>query len=87
MFYITELETLGDCVQIVSFLHLFSHLKVYRERERERDRSIPNISELTTRTVTMSRDQQDGHGFGICVKAGKDPGQYIKSVHKRVYCT
>lgn len=50
---------------------------MYRERERERDRSIPNISELTTRTVTMSRDQQDGHGFGICVKAGKDPGQSI----------
>ncbi|XP_037047693.1 whirlin isoform X12 [Bradysia coprophila] len=46
--------------------------QVYRERER--DRSIPNISELTTRTVTMSRDQQDGHGFGICVKAGKEPG-------------
>lgn len=53
---------------------LFIRRKVYRERERERDRSIPNISELTTRTVTMSRDQQDGHGFGICVKAGKDNG-------------
>lgn len=51
---------------------LFIRRKVYRERER--DRSIPNISELTTRTVTMSRDQQDGHGFGICVKAGKDNG-------------
>lgn len=25
----------------------------------------------------MSRDQQDGHGFGVCVKAGKDPGQYM----------
>lgn len=23
----------------------------------------------------MSRDQQDGHGFGICVKGGKDAGK------------
>lgn len=45
-----------------------------RERERERDRSATNIHDLTTRTVTMSRDQQDTHGFGICVKGGKDAG-------------
>ncbi|KAL5292184.1 DFNB31 family protein [Megaselia abdita] len=45
-------------------------------RERDRDRSIPNIHELTTRTVNMNRDQQaDGsHGFGVCVKGGKDSG-------------
>ncbi|XP_037934479.1 protein lap4 [Teleopsis dalmanni] len=43
-------------------------------RERDRDRSVPNIHELTTRTVTMSRDQQIDHGFGICVKGGKDSG-------------
>lgn len=49
-------------------------------RDRERDRSIPNIHELTTRTVTMSRDQQaDGaHGYGICVKGGKETGNLIK---------
>jgi len=42
-----------------------------------RDRSVPNIHELSTRTVAMSRDQQpDGsHGFGICVKGGKDSGK------------
>lgn len=45
-----------------------------RERERERDRSTTNVHELSTRTVTMSRDQQDSHGFGICVKGGKDAG-------------
>ncbi|XP_055534772.1 uncharacterized protein LOC129724144 isoform X2 [Wyeomyia smithii] len=45
-------------------------------RDRERDRSIPNIHTLTTRTVNMSRDQQTdaSHGFGICVKGGKDSG-------------
>ncbi|XP_055630304.1 uncharacterized protein LOC129771049 isoform X3 [Toxorhynchites rutilus septentrionalis] len=45
-------------------------------RDRERDRSIPNIHQLTTRTVNMSRDQQTdaSHGFGICVKGGKDSG-------------
>ncbi|XP_055691368.1 whirlin [Lutzomyia longipalpis] len=43
---------------------------------RDRDRSVPNIHELSTRTVTMSRDQQpeSSHGFGICVKGGKDSG-------------
>ncbi|XP_049538941.1 whirlin isoform X5 [Anopheles darlingi] len=45
-------------------------------RDRDRDRSIPNIHQLTTRTVNMSRDQQtdSSHGFGICVKGGKDSG-------------
>ncbi|XP_021709909.1 whirlin isoform X2 [Aedes aegypti] len=45
-------------------------------RDRDRDRSIPNIHQLTTRTVNMSRDQQTdaSHGFGICVKGGKDSG-------------
>ncbi|GAB0098895.1 Whirlin [Sergentomyia squamirostris] len=43
---------------------------------RERDRSVPSMHELSTRTVTMSRDQQaeGSHGFGICVKGGKDSG-------------
>lgn len=52
-------------------------------RERERDRSVPNIHELTTRTVTMSRDEQtDGsHGFGICVKGGKDSGRSKHQIH------
>lgn len=51
-------------------------------RDRERDRSIPNIHELTTRTVTMSRDQQaDGaHGYGICVKGGKETGTKKKKL-------
>lgn len=47
-------------------------LQMYRERER--DRSITNIHELSTRTVNMSRDQTIDHGFGICVKGGKDSG-------------
>lgn len=38
---------------------------------------MPNIHELTTRTVSMSRDQQIDHGFGICVKGGKDSGEFI----------
>lgn len=37
---------------------------------------VPNIHELATRTVTMVREPQDGsHGFGICVKGGKDAGK------------
>lgn len=44
-------------------------------RDVERDRSATNIQELSTRTVTMSRDQQIEHGFGICVKGGKDSGK------------
>lgn len=44
---------------------------------RERDRSVPNIHELSTRTVSMSRDQllEGGQGFGICVKGGRDAGE------------
>lgn len=52
-------------------------LQTLRERERDRDRSATNIHELSTRTVTMSRDQQDQHGFGICVKGGKDSGHGV----------
>lgn len=46
---------------------------------RERDRSVPNIHELSTRTVTMSRDQllEGGQGFGICVKGGRDAGEFL----------
>lgn len=37
---------------------------------------VPSIHELSTRTVTMTRDPPDGtHGFGICVKGGKDSGK------------
>lgn len=46
-------------------------------RDRERDRSVTNIHELSTRTVTMSREQSDTHGFGICVKGGKDAGHGV----------
>ncbi|XP_058840636.1 whirlin isoform X8 [Topomyia yanbarensis] len=48
-------------------------------RDRERDRNIPSIHSLTTRTVNMSRDQQTeaSHGFGICVKGGKDSGECV----------
>lgn len=55
-----------------------------RERERERDRSATNIHDLITRTVTMSRDAQDTHGFGICVKGGKDAGHgvYISRIEE-----
>ncbi|XP_063903170.1 whirlin isoform X1 [Zophobas morio] len=45
----------------------------------------PSIHELSTRTVTMVRDPQDGtHGFGICVKGGKDSGVgvYISRVEE-----
>ncbi|XP_017068278.1 whirlin isoform X8 [Drosophila eugracilis] len=62
--------------------------QIYRDRERERDRSVPNIHELTTRTVSMSRDQQIDHGFGICVKGGKDSalsfglGVYISRIEE-----
>lgn len=58
-----------------SFAHPFA--QTLRERERDRDRSVTNIHELSTRTVTMSRDQQDSHGFGICVKGGKDAGHGV----------
>lgn len=38
---------------------------------------MPNIHELSTRTVNMSRDQllEGGQGFGICVKGGRDAGE------------
>ncbi|XP_076254993.1 whirlin protein dyschronic isoform X3 [Rhynchophorus ferrugineus] len=40
----------------------------------------PSIHELATRTVTMVRDSQDGtHGFGICVKGGKEAGKCKKT--------
>lgn len=40
---------------------------------------VPSIHELTTRTVTMIREPQDGaHGFGICVKGGKEAGKCHK---------
>ncbi|XP_045472581.1 whirlin isoform X2 [Harmonia axyridis] len=44
----------------------------------------PSIYELTTRTVNMVREQQDAHGFGICVKGGKDEGVgvYISRVEE-----
>lgn len=46
----------------------------------------PSIHELVTRTVNMVREPPDGtHGFGICVKGGKDagkPGVYISRVEE-----
>lgn len=83
----------GLCSPFTSFTHpLFisifppttHHRPQIYHRDRERDRSIPNIHhQLTTRTVTMSRDQQpDGsHGFGICVKGGKESGNAIFSIY------
>lgn len=39
----------------------------------------PSIHELTTRTVNMTREPPDGtHGFGICVKGGKDAGKLVR---------
>ena len=38
------------------------------------------MHDLTTRTVNMSRDQQIDHGFGICVKGGKDSGELFKRI-------
>lgn len=38
----------------------------------------PSLHELSTRTITMVREPADGtHGFGICVKGGKEAGPYI----------
>lgn len=35
-----------------------------------------SLHELATRTVTMMREPSDGaHGFGICVKGGKEAGK------------
>ncbi|KAG5679275.1 hypothetical protein PVAND_008854 [Polypedilum vanderplanki] len=54
--------------------------QIYHHRSGGRDRS------MITRTVTMSRDQQpDGsHGFGICVKGGRETGigVYISRVEE-----
>ena len=51
---------------------------IYRGGERERPYSSggapPPPAEPATRTVTMSRDPADSHGFGICVKGGKEAG-------------
>ncbi|XP_076290607.1 whirlin protein dyschronic isoform X4 [Lasioglossum baleicum] len=44
-----------------------------------------SLQELTVRTVTMTRDPPDSHhGFGICVKGGKDAGVgvYISRVEE-----
>ncbi|XP_043495742.1 whirlin isoform X3 [Polistes fuscatus] len=41
-----------------------------------------SLQELTVRTITMTRDPPDSHhGFGICVKGGKDAGE-IRSTFK-----
>lgn len=55
-------------------------------RERERDRSVPNIHELSTRTVSMSRDQllEGGQGFGICVKGGRDAGEATRGAVRQM---
>ncbi|XP_059060375.1 whirlin isoform X5 [Achroia grisella] len=59
-----------------------THHAIYRgaaERDRERPYSSggapPPPTEPATRTVTMSRDPADSHGFGICVKGGKEAGE------------
>ncbi|KAL0849412.1 hypothetical protein ABMA28_013707 [Loxostege sticticalis] len=53
-----------------------THHAIYRGGERERPYSsggaAPPPAEPATRTVTMSRDPADSHGFGICVKGGKE---------------
>lgn len=37
-----------------------------------------SLQELTVRTITMTRDPPDSHhGFGICVKGGKDAGEML----------
>ncbi|KAI4464467.1 pdz domain containing whirlin and harmonin-related [Holotrichia oblita] len=39
-----------------------------------------SLHELSTRTITMVREPADGtHGFGICVKGGKEAGRKIVS--------
>lgn len=38
-----------------------------------------SLQELTVRTVTMTRESEEAHhGFGICVKGGKDAGNSLK---------
>lgn len=53
---------------------LSSHHNYHRGRDRT----------MVTRTVTMSRDQQpDGtHGFGICVKGGRETGMSARKIAK-----
>lgn len=39
-----------------------------------------SLQELTVRTITMTREPPESHhGFGICVKGGKDAGN--KAMH------
>lgn len=70
-----------------------THHAIYRGGERERERPYssggvpPPPAEPATRTVTMSRDPADSHGFGICVKGGKEAvaagvGVYISRVEE-----
>ncbi|XP_047986837.1 whirlin isoform X6 [Leguminivora glycinivorella] len=68
-----------------------THHAIYRgERERERERPYSSggapapAPEPAPRTVTMSRDPADSHGFGICVKGGKEAGVgvYISRVEE-----
>lgn len=52
--------------------------QIYHHRGSTRDRN------MVTRIVTMSRDQQpDGsHGYGICVKGGRETGEKMSKFHK-----
>ncbi|XP_063358308.1 whirlin isoform X8 [Cydia amplana] len=67
-----------------------THHAIYRGGERERERPYSSGGapahppEPTTRTLTMSRDPADSHGFGICVKGGKEAGVgvYISRVEE-----
>jgi hypothetical protein len=66
----------------VSFIGFYLYVlfkAIYRGGERERPYSSggapPPPAEPATRTVTMSRDPADSHGFGICVKGGKEAGE------------
>ncbi|XP_063529359.1 whirlin isoform X8 [Cydia strobilella] len=67
-----------------------THHAIYRGGERERERPYSSGGapahppEPVTRTVTMSRDPADSHGFGICVKGGKEAGVgvYISRVEE-----
>ncbi|XP_073942018.1 uncharacterized protein isoform X3 [Choristoneura fumiferana] len=65
-----------------------THHAIYRGGEREQrpysSGGAPAPAEPATRTVTMSRDPADSHGFGICVKGGKEAGVgvYISRVEE-----
>ncbi|XP_063617471.1 whirlin isoform X9 [Cydia splendana] len=67
-----------------------THHAIYRGGERERERPYSSGGapahppEPATRTLTMSRDPADSHGFGICVKGGKEAGVgvYISRVEE-----